>query len=186
MQTASLTVDVACSQAFLCTSRAWWPRLGSAAELRASLKSLQPAILPVLCGITPPPKSFWQTHSCHWREVCVVTVTYSLLRQVGIFSLPQFGGWKLLQCCKVSSQDWGWYFCLVFWQHLQRKRRLSHYPTLVRLTGTCVLRGMTGNKWASSCWVQQNFRWNKWIWTTQSSLTARRSNSVRLSILNMM
>lgn len=159
MQTASLTVDVACSQAFLCTSRAWWPWLGSAAELRASLKSLQPLRFCLSCAVLHPPlpqepltdaqlslkgslccDSYIQPSAASWH-----------------FSLPQFGGWKLLQCCKVSSQDWGWYFCLVFWQHLQRKHRLSHYPTLVRLTGTCVLRGMTGNKWASSCWVQQNF-----------------------------
>lgn len=46
------------------------------------------------------------------------------------FSLPQFGSCLLLQCCNVSSQDGrGSYFCLVFWQHLQRKHHLSHYPT---------------------------------------------------------
>lgn len=52
----------------------------------------------------PPSQSFWQTHSCHWREVCVVTVTYSLLRQVGILVCPSSEAGNYCSVVKLAAR----------------------------------------------------------------------------------
>lgn len=148
MQTASLTVDVACSQAFLCTSRAWWPWLGSAAELRASLKSLQPAILPVLCSITPhpPPRAsdrrtaviegkfvLWQIHTafcgkfgmlvCPSSEAGNYCSVVKLAARIGVHIFALYSGntcRENIVCLTIQQRQTDWDVCITGddWQQM--------------------------------------------------------------------